>query len=884
MRRLRIMVAAVLALGAAAAVGLVLGPRWGLTVGFVLVSWIAICILLIGDHTCRNRSQTQTDELPSSDAIRYDCVCAPSKSVAEGSSPTEADQPAAPTIPQNTQAPISQQPKPATESESDISPLADHEADSPTTDDEPCLDAHSPTDDAATHNEETSHETHEEENDPQPSKAFSFEGFAKKLLLSSKPMIELCEFCRRTAQNKDASSLEKYLVRRLGEAHIDSWENESDAPKVDLVIPHHSGMFYLREERRIPLGFHLRVLRIEAALNAALSAYNHFDGDLPSSEEDIMRFEQRLASTICSQLSDVTASDWSYLAMPWQLGPGPSQRGEWAVRSALSESIETLQVPYRLEANFRTNVAGGDAAIEVCMTPARVFPRSGYVENLGIVPTTSHMRNRYASAYAARVGILLANCAFQASERVRRAWVACIQATPTKRSCLYWACIERRGLSRVRMDAVHDPLRLLVSLGATLELENEVLQPVPQGFYLEDNRFCPPLRHDLWRLSERPLPPSAAISLGTQRVSGLSIHEELGRTLLAEEALRGLSADDEKDATQLCVRSLFDAASKTSDLDVWQAAERVASQLIAGTLTPGNHDALKEELVSGDHLSKAVKQAQKALAHERPGEALELLRKTIRSIDAHNTYTDTESAVYRAFDSFAQRAIYNRLNAQDGRCVILVPDAYVIAHLILTTLLLSRAKAREDEKREVDMHEALAHAQRALEVAPFSMPAVLSAVACLELLDDAAAASTIISRMLEFAHDPQSIALAYYRMASMQWQLDHHEACLACYQLAAGFSPGYIPVITAECSVLSTQDPRLATPLEAADVKRALQKEGIPLAPTAQISYLLYDCAAASIDAEVFPVADDLMRILESFTGDDVLHGIRNSLEHEPDV
>jgi hypothetical protein len=50
------------------------------------------------------------------------------------------------------------------------------------------------------------------------------------------------------------------------------------------------------------------------------------------------------------------------------------------------------------------------------------------------------------------------------------------------------------------------------------------------------------------------------------------------------------------------------------------------------------------------------------------------------------------------------------------------------------------------------------------------------------------------------------------------------------------------------------------------------------------MAYALYDGATASVDAEVFPVAHDLLTSLEALTGDDVIHGIRMSLENEPDA
>ena len=862
MRRSRILAATVLALGTALALGLGLGAIWGWAVGCILLSWIVMCILLMGDSV---RHST-----PAQDTSALGLEHARSTGISEkahGSSgiqepfalekaQKERPEHVATDEQSEAEAKIAADDEPDPESSSSESSSAEACCKQPPEEGQDDLDAPSTVDD-----------------DAEP---FSFSILASDLLDSNDPMLVLCDFCKSVSQNASASPFEHYLARRLSEAHVYDWEQKGDAPSVALVLPHRSGCFYFREESRVPLGFHLRILRIEAALNAALAAYGHFDDPLSASEEELFRFEQRVTSSICTQADNITSNDWTYLAMPWESGQGPSRRGEWAVRSSLAESIEALCLPYRLETNFRCNVAGGDIAIELHMTPGSVFPRTTYVDGMGIVATTSHMRNRYASAYAARLGILVANCAFRSSPRIRRVWIACIRTTPSKRSCFYGACIDRRDFTHVRMDAVRNPLAILQSLGATLELKNEVLQPLDQGFYLENERFCPPLRHDLWKLSERSLPPAAAISLGTQRVSGLSIHEELARMLVAEEALRGITTTDGKNSTQICVHSLFTAAHKTSDIDVWQATERTVEKLISGTITPDDYDLLEREIVSGDPLTQAVKRAQQALMHNRPEEALSQLHRALRPIDAQRLYVDTRSVAYRAFDSFAQRALYNRLNSHDTRCVVLVPDAYVIAHLLTSALLLSH-------ENETDTHEALLHAQRAREIAPFSTQAIMSTVACFERAGDISEAISSLKELLECAYDPQSIALAYYRMASMQWQLENRKACRACYQLAAGFSPTLIPIIIAECHMLSLEDSQFSTSLEAEEVKEALREADIPLAPTARISFLLYDCAAASIDAEVFPVAHDLMRILESFTGDDVVHAIRNSLEREPD-
>ena len=837
--RRRILAACVLGCAAAVGVGVVAGPAMGCVAACIEGACVAISLL------CRPTNDKEAP--PSTPDVRLAQTADSSRDVNQQSeahaSPAAGDEPAP-----------KAEPQPMAEHAPEATPM-----DVPDSDQEPTAT------DAST-----------------AAASFSFDEFCEELLSSERPLEFLCDFCERCADNKQATPFERYLTRRLSEADIASWKYE-DAPRLDLIVPLHSGSFYLRETPHIEYGHHLKVLRIEAALNAARFAASYYDDPSSVSEEELMRLERRHISSVCAQVPDISSSDWSYLAMPWQTNWGPSDRGEWAVRSSLSEAIETLQVPYRLVASFRSNVAGGDVAIEVTSTPPRAFPRTAFVAEMGIVPTTAHMRGRESSHYDARMGILLANCAFRASDRVRRVWVACVRNAPSTRTCLYWACIDRRSLSRLRMDAIGNPLDALRGLGATFQAEAEVLQPIEQGFYLEDERFCPSKRHDLWQMSERTLPPSAALHLGTSRVSGLVIHEELLRSIVADDALRGMVAANAPDATQAGVRSVLEAAGKTSDIDVWSAAERVARKLVDGSLDLDNAEAVREELVSGDELSRAVMRAQSSLFQEEPEKALEQLLQALRPIDGNAMYDDTPSTVYRSFDSFVERALYNRLNARDHRLVVLVPDAYVIAHLMVSGILLARTLSK-DAAHDTDATEALAHAQRALEVAPLSTSSHLGLVACLErtnLLDEAEAA---LKAMLELAHDPQGVAFGYYRMASIQWQLDHHHACLACYQLAAGISPMLIPMVIAECHILAQTDPLLGSPMEAHEVSEALKERDIPLAPTPRVSFLLYDCATASIDAEVFPVARDLMRVLESFTGDDIIHGIRNSLEREPDV
>jgi hypothetical protein len=87
-----------------------------------------------------------------------------------------------------------------------------------------------------------------------------------------------------------------------------------------------------------------------------------------------------------------------------------------------------------------------------------------------------------------------------------------------------------------------------------------------------------------------------------------------------------------------------------------------------------------------------------------------------------------------------------------------------------------------------------------------------------------------------------------------------------------------------ELSMLYLQNPDTLQG-EASDeqTEDVLTSEEIPLAPTEETSELFYDCARASLDAEIFPVARNFARVMRSFNGDDIIEGLIRSLEDEPD-
>lgn len=718
---------------------------------------------------------------------------------------------------------------------------------------------------------------------------FDYDAFSRMVLFADDPLQVLRTLtteANRDGQDDSAiAAPHRFLATLLEEAGLFDDDNDTELQPFQIVRPRHSGLFYLRTQTRsLTYANRLRILRIEAALNALCLAHRYFDDLNNASVDDLYRLWQRTCNSICAQAPNVDTADWSYLAMPWQMPYGPSDQGEWAVRNAMSTAIEEVQLPYRLEARFRCNVREGDLAVEFEVTPERVFPRSARVSGLGIVPTTKEMRSREAARYAARVGLLLASHAFHASVRLRRVWVSAVSNTPSTHECLYSVRIDRRAFSHLNLSVLPDPCATLRTLGASMQEVNGALLPCNPLFYLEDKRFCPPIRHDLWELSERALPASAARSLGATRVSGLAIHESLPRIVAAEDMVRAMTHVVDAHRTQSGVHAIMEVAHATSDMSVWSAAERVASKLVDGSMELDDADLLREEMVDGDPLTRAVNHAQTLLMRQEPHEALQVLQAALAPLDERGSYEDTSAIAYRCFDSFSERVLYNRLHAQDARSVVLVPDAYLLGHLTASAILASLPPHEGG-----DAQAALWHAHRALQVAPLNAPAHLGAAACLELMDDAQASVKSLKDYLEVAFHPQGMGLAYLRLASLMWEQGSQRFAQACFQQSVRVCPPLLPFAIAQFQELVADKGHPTTTLELdlmdeQEVEQALRAAHIPVAPTPRTAFVLYDGATASVDAEVFPVAHDLMRVIETLTGDDVMRGIRRSLEHEPDA
>lgn len=658
------------------------------------------------------------------------------------------------------------------------------------------------------------------------------------------------------------SNLELFLADALDDAGL--LAPDVAMPSVGVVRPHTSHLFYLRvNDPELSYAAKLKVLRIEAALNAALLASTFFDDadDVPVGE--LVRFRQRIATSVTSQIPTIADG------LPTREEERPN--GEWAVRKGISTGIEHFQVPYRLQASFRTNVADGNVAIVVDLTPPSAMPAHVWVDGLGIVPSTPEMRRRAATDYNLRVGILLAACAFRCSSLIRHVWVAGTVDTPQSHDCYYSVCFDREGFSVIPLTGTFDPVATYQGFDATLDEKDGQISPVRQGFSLEGEQFCPTRRYETVELSTRVLADPFATALGASRVNQLGIVEESKRVEVASQIARRLSSSTEEN-----VRAIMELAGKDDDATVREAARRCVGKLIDGTLPENDPQAIQDEFVNGNALFEAVEKSKELLAQKDTAGALSCVLDALAPVEQARAYEDTPTVEWRAFGSYVDRVLYNRLLWDGSHETRLAPDAYLEAQLVASVAALAEGR----------LPQATERARRAVELAPLSIHSRLQLAQCLDADGRTDDAMVEVGHLLELAHDPEGVGLGYFRMASYEWNRQDIRAARACYQRALSFMPGIATQMASQLSAIVLQLQGIATssePLSEEQVRAALAARDIAIAPTEKVTDAFFEGMRASLDAEIFPVAREFMTILGLMTHDDVYYGMLRSIEDEPD-
>ena len=311
--------------------------------------------------------------------------------------------------------------------------------------------------------------------------------------------------------------------------------------------------------------------------------------------------------------------------------------------------------------------------------------------------------------------------------------------------------------------------------------------------------------------------------------------------------------------------AISELRASATDASVVEACERTTRALVAGELDVEDVDGLIECFVGGSELERAVRQAGPLVpaADEQDQEELSrvanLLEDALAPIEAAGAHRDDERTAHRYFRSIPERVTYN-LDCADGRAVHLVPDAYFLAHQYAA--VLERRLALPGS-----LDRALAHAERAAELAPCTVETAIARADCLREMGRTDEAVRAVSDAAARCSTVDGLSLCLYRLAALVYDLGMVEASVACYRRCielgraqaepARHELGLLVEHEREALAASRLDPAKLTGERLA---RTLKGAGLPAGDVGPLSERLRAAAAACTDAGIFSVAHPLLQ------------------------
>lgn len=571
----------------------------------------------------------------------------------------------------------------------------------------------------------------------------------------------------------------------------------------------------------------------------------------------------RTANDKAERMRDVIknfAQETVSLAADIEVNPQNREDTEWDVRVRFAEFCEKVHLPFRMTYDFDVNLRDGAFDITAAVPRPRCFAFLGYDDE-----GTADVAVRYAIDLAE----VLADGAFASSKHIEHVQVRCHEFGSEE--ILLSFLVERESLNggRVTRRYAHifdEPIGqgMLVC----------VVDPDTPGAWftpLEDdgNRIKDLLdRPDRWvlpELREGEVPHDVALSCGARTYSDLGISEGAGRIAAwrqLEKRLDGTMAT--------AIAQLVELRDRTDDFTVKESANRVADALVNDKLDVSDTDAIRDLFIHGSSLDQAISKARKALDNEDDFEievAVARLEAELEPLMETGLYLDDELNVYRYFNSISDRLTYN-LEMDDGtRKVRLVPDAYYGAHSLALRL---HAYLGHNEL-------AMAHADELLRMAPATADTYFAKVRLLEDESSIIDAADLLKEAIVNAPVHHDMAIAFYRLAYMEWKLGRADLSVACYERSIELYPPASRQAIIELNDLIEAEPDLKRH-KSSDLEALLTEDGIPYGDDKGLLDRYLRASKALTNAGVFSSAWPALGAYVDTDRDDVLVGVYRSL------
>lgn len=568
--------------------------------------------------------------------------------------------------------------------------------------------------------------------------------------------------------------------------------------------------------------------------------------------------------------------------------------GEWDTRCALAVYVESLKLPMRIDVQLRDDVKQGVLACAITTPDAELMPQDTWVSQPGVagqwIPVSAETKETQAQRYALHIGLMLAAKAFETSQHVDQVVITLrfkgrnddgllprpALLIPHESAAYCFVTFTRElyeAANKFHAARMGDPQEPYALSHAAFDLASvnafEAVEMLPSAR----------ARKELPEMANEALTGPESEVLGAQEASEVRISfdgalRRLGETI-ADELVH---ADSVTDAIR-CVRKAQEKAAAEGDERAVNGCTRVMAALTEGMLDGRDQNAIVSSFLGKDHCLNALARAKTFAENDNVAQAVQVLKEAISETATLEGFFDTTEEVYRAFDSYASRIIYNlavrgglpepaRVRSDAGRKVCLVPDSFYLCHLELTRLLEHSFEHSE---------EAVSYGQRCVALAPTSGAGYRQLGRSYMLVGDMENAASVLKDCLCIVAQPNDIAMAYYQLAYVLWKQGRHEEGAACYVKSLEVSPVMAMQSSVELHEL-LEEASMPMP-DQATIDSELVRLGIPLAPAPEILDVLDKVCVAAVEADLFAVARNALALRLRYAPDDALVNVLRSLE-----
>lgn len=512
--------------------------------------------------------------------------------------------------------------------------------------------------------------------------------------------------------------------------------------------------------------------------------------------------------------------------------------GRWDTHAAFARACESLRLPYRIAYDYTTNEACDAFAVRIACPPAELMPATLWDSASGeYVASSVAERAADEASYAARMAILAAACAFSASAGIQRAAIVCTRAD-VRGQAILWGHFDRERFCAAfeagAGEASAAPFAFLQAQGAHFDVLDGGLLPIEPLVGIGIGEFAGTFERVVAK-DQTCLNDRARELAGVPCPAKLAIYEDARRREAAAQVCEAL--DGGVEAAVECIKGVHD---RTENLMLRRICTGLLTDFSLGIMGDQSYLEVREAFLDPYGFRPLMTHASALMAHDDP-KALAVLEELLDKVEAVDAFRDSKTACYRFFDSYETRLIYAKRCSDDanGRAVLPLPEEAYLVHDALAQAMTSAIAGND---------EALAHAQKCIELAPARASSYLRAARAYFMMDDYGNEMRLCCKALEMAWDVKDAALALYWMAYAFWRLDSYDAAVACYRRCIALN-----------SVMSEQAAiELEELLESVrglqrhtfDEETALlEREGVPIRALRENAEFLLEVAKESVDS-----------------------------------